>query len=346
MTDKNKNKEKSKMSKKRETVSTFSNMLDQQIENQKKIIKNLFGSSNIMADRLSYLCRIDHDRRLLGLPSQLELEEFSRRIENPLLDFDELEQIEETIPDYLLNALENSKYILDSQYLFESLLSIDKEELIRLEGMLLDLRIDDVERSLSDYRTLNFEIKEFKPVKPAYNEFILITRTRENIEIGDIKLRTVQDTQLQVQSLKVDLKEIKETIIQDAKNKDEMLEELLDYFKNGGSNTVKVTKVKYNKKTAELSINKQTINIRADTNEHYLCKLLFANKENIKKVWEVYDIIEAWGENTEILDVWIKVIYNTIRRLNEKIQLSTGLERFILYENKTVLVNPNYLTLS
>lgn len=344
MTDKEKNKDRSKTLKKRKTVSTFSKMREKEIENHKKQLKALFGSRRLL-DHLDLIKNIQNDKRLLGFPSEQELEEIRRIAANIPSGLEESIRIRDSIPEHLIDDLKHSLGVLESQDMLKSMLSIDKDEIKKLEGMLMNLPIHDIQQSLGDFSTLNVDIKEFKPVKPAYNEFILHTITRENIEFGNIKLRTVQDTQLQVQSLKGDVKEIKDTIIQDAKKKDEMLEELLDYFKNGGSNTVKITKVKYNKKTAELSINKQTINIKADTNEHYLCKLLFANKENIKKAWEVYDIVEAWGENTEILDVWIKVIYNTIRRLNEKIQLSTGLERFILYESKTVLVNPNYLAL-
>jgi hypothetical protein len=52
------------------------------------------------------------------------------------------------------------------------------------------------------------------------------------------------------------------------------------------------------------------------------------------------------GEDPDVLNGWLQRIYNTIRHLNEKIQNQTGIERFILYDNKTVLVNPKYLDLS
>lgn len=346
MTDKEKNKDKPKVPTKRKYVSTFSKLMGDQIENQKKQIKALFGSPSKLSEHLNLLSRFDNDKKLLGLPSERELKNIKKLTENLPVEYDELKYIRESIPDYLLHGLENSKFILDSQLMFESMLSIDKYELKKLEGMLMDLQIHDIQKSFDEYNTLNVDIKEFKPVKPGYNEFILHTRTRENIEIGNIKLSTIQDTQIQVQNLRGDVKEIKETIIHDAKKKDEMLEELLDYFRNGGSSTVRVKKVKYNHKSAELLIDDKEINIKADTNEHYLCKLLFANKVNMTKVWEIYDIVEAWGENTEILDDWKKVICSTVRRLNEKIQQQTGLERFILYNNKTVIVNPKYLKLS
>lgn len=170
----------------------------------------------------------------------------------------------------------------------------------------------------------------------------MTTITRENIEIGNIQYKTIQQTQLQVQSLYREVKEIKEIYIQDAKDKGDMLEELLDYHRNGGSSTVKVEEVKYNKKTAELIIDNKTIKIMADTNQHYLCKILFANKTSIKRTWEIDEIVEAMGEYHDIQKGWTKKIYNTVRHLNQKIKAETGIDNFILHHNKTVLVNPKY----
>ena len=346
MTDKDKNKEKSKSPKERRYVSTFSKMRKKEIENHKKQLKALFGSPNRLFDHLELIRKIQNDKKLLGFPSEQELEEIKRLVENIPNGLEEFISIRESIPDHLIEELEKSLLILDSQRMFENMLSIDRDEIIKLEGMLMSLQIHDIQKSLDEYKTLNLDIKEFKPVKSTDNEFILDTRTMESAEIGNIKFKTVQNTQLQVESLRGDLKEIKETIIQDAKKKDTMLEELLDYFKKGGSNTVKVKKVKYNKKTSELMIDDKTINIKADTNQHYLCKILFANKSNMTKIWEAYDIFEAMGEYAEVHDNCLNKIYNTVRHLNEKIKSGTGIDKFILYDSKTVLVNPKHTKFS
>jgi len=189
-------------------------------------------------------------------------------------------------------------------------------------------------------------VNEFTPVKSIDNEYLLKTTCRESFNFGNITFNTIQQTQLQVQSLHGDVKEMKQFMREDAKKKDEMIQDLFDYFTNNGTSIVKIKKIKYNKKTAELIINDKTIGIKADTNQHYLCKVLFSSKSSIMKAWEIYDIVEALGEDPNILEGWVKVIYNTIRHLNEKIHKQTGLERFILYNNKTILVNPKYIDLA
>ena len=120
---------------------------------------------------------------------------------------------------------------------------------------------------------------------------------------------------------------------------------MLDYFRSGGTSVVKIKKINYNKKTAELIIDDNIINIKANTNQHYFCNILFANKRSMRRVWEIFDIVEAMGEY-EFNSEWTNKIYYTVRHLNEKIQRQTGIERFILYDNKTVIVNPKYLDLT
>ncbi|MEQ9618428.1 MAG: hypothetical protein RIG61_04565 [Deltaproteobacteria bacterium] len=231
----------------------------------------------------------------------------------------------------------------DALTLLHSSIAIKTEIFQSIEGAFINLPIDEIQRSLSKIKSVDIDITEFKPYKVPNHEYLLRTTTTETTDLGIIKLRTIQQTQMQVQSLQGDVKKMKQFVLEDGKKKDEMLEELLDYFRDGGTSTVKVQKIKYNKKTAELIINDNTIGIKTDTNQHYLCKILFASKKSIQRVWEIYDIVEALGENADSLDGWVKVIYSTVRHLNEKIQFQTGIERFILYDNKTVMVNPKYL---
>jgi len=346
MTDNKKKKDIMKSSTRRKEISTFSKFIEAQTENQKKQIKALFGSPNILADHLKFLSRLESDQRLLGLPSEQRLEEIARQVENLPTGFEELIRIRESIPDHLLEGLENSKIILDSQKMFENILSIEREELQKIEGMMMNLQMEDIRRSIDENKTLNVELKEIKPINDIRNQFILRTRTEESIEIGKIQLRTVQETHMQVQHLQLEVKDIKETIVEDAKKKDEMLEELVKFARTGGNNLVRIDKLKYNRKSSELIINEKTIKIQADTNQHYLCKILFNSKTSIKKDWEIYDIVEAFGEDTDMLKEWQEIIYNTVRHLNYKIQSVTGLEKFILYSNKKVIVNPNYIDLS
>ncbi len=223
------------------------------------------------------------------------------------------------------------------------------EGLIRLVSQCFSIPTSGICSSMDETTNLEFNLTELKPFDISRHEYLLNTEATRTIDLGIVKLKTIQQTQMQVQmkvtDIQQDVVELKEIVIKDVQKKDEMLGELLDYFRNGGSNAVKIRKLNYNKKSAELIINDTVIQIRTDTNQHYLCKLLFSSKTSIKRVWEIYDIVEAFGEDTTCLKDWRNIIYNTVRHLNEKIQSQTGLEKFILFDNKTILINPNYLDL-
>jgi uncharacterized protein YeeX (DUF496 family) len=344
MNDKKKGKGNPNRPSRKKNISTFSKY----IENENKRFKDLFVPSPIPDSVLQEIQLYEKEARphlaLLGLISETELETYRRQAEEFLsLGIDEITRIRESISDQHLKELENSISLIDSYVMLESSLSIDMEELKQIEDSYINLPIRDLGKSLSEISTFDLHVNEFKPIKSIDNEYLLRTTIIESIDFGNIKFNTVQQTQLQVQSLKGDVKEIKKTFIKDARKKDEMLEELLDYFRNGGTSIVKIKKIKYNKKSAELIIDDKIVKIKADTNQHYLCKILFSSKKSIQRVWEIYDIVEALGENANCLEGWVRIIYDTVRRLNEKIQLQTGIERFILYDSKTVIVNPKYL---
>jgi len=252
-------------------------------------------------------------------------------------------QVHLNIP--FMEDLQTQLSALDSITFFQSSLFVDNKILKQFEDLYINLPIAKIHKPLDEYRNLSIEINEFKPYKSSLNEFCLTTTTSQSTDLGFLKLKTVQQTQLQVQSLQEDVNEIKDIVIKDGIKKDEMLEELLDYFRSGGTRTVKIKKVKYNKKTAELVIDNNLIYIKPYTKQHDLCNILFASKKSMKKVWEIVDIVEAMGEY-EFNSEWTNKIYNTVRHLNEKIQIKTGIERFILYYNKTVIVNPKYLDLT
>lgn len=223
------------------------------------------------------------------------------------------------------------------------------EGFIRLVSQCFSIPTSGFCSSVDETTYLEFNLTEFKPFDISKHEYLLNTKATRTTDLGIVKLKTIQHTQMQVQmkvtDIQQDVVELKEIVIKDGQKKDEMLEELLDYFRDRGSSTIKIKKLNYNKKSAELIINDTIIQIKTDTNQHYLCKVLFSSKASIKRVWEIYDIVEAFGEDTTCLKEWGGIIYNTVRHLNEKIQSQTGLEKFILFDNKTILINPNYLDL-
>jgi len=66
--------------------------------------------------------------------------------------------------------------------MLENIINIDKQVLKKLEGMIMNLHIEDVRRSLDQYTTLNLEVKKTEPFNDKKNQFILTTKTEESIE--------------------------------------------------------------------------------------------------------------------------------------------------------------------
>jgi len=230
--------------------------------------------------------------------------------------------------------------------LFQSSLALNSHIVEKLENTFIKLPPTNFQISLNEYTNFTNIINEFDPYKDSKDDYLLRTTTTETTDLGIVTFRTVQQTQLQVQSLQEDFNQLKNNFTEDSKKKDEMLKELLDYYRNGGTSTVKIKKVIYNKKNAELIIDDRIINIKAYTKQHYLCKVLFSSKASMKRVWEVYDIVEAMGEGSSYNKTWISKIYHSVRHLNKKIQLHTGIDKFIRYESKTIFVNSKYLDLT
>ena len=333
---------KSKISNRRKSISTFSKL----IEDQEKEFERFIRSSGVQ-DKIENLIQtsnlaLENLPDLMNLPSESDIELLTKQSEGFSILEVEIKHWQEQFHMLLLEQIESSRSILDSAKILESSLDIGFGELTKLVGMLMDLPIHDIQKSLDEYNTFNIDVKEIKPINAFKNDYLLSTTTMESFELGNIKFKTIQDTQLQVQSLEEKIEEMNKNFIEDSKKKDEMLEAIFDYFRNGGSSTVMIKKVKYNKKTAELAIDDKLISIKADTNQHYLCKILFSSKASIKRTWEIDEIVEAMGEYHDIQKGWTKKIYNTVRHLNQKIKAETGNDNFILYHNKTVLVNPKY----
>lgn len=223
-------------------------------------------------------------------------------------------------------------------------LTINIEAFRQINNIIITLPPNGFEHIVGIDTNVLLNVEKLGKVKKTKNEFNLSTRTTSTTNLGILQFKTTQQTNLIVTSLQQDMAELKSFVYEDSKHKDEMLQELLEYYKNGGSTTVQIKEVKYNKKSSELIIDKHVIKIRADTRQQQLCNILLSSKTSAKKVWEVYDIVTLSGEY-ESNSEWNETFYNAVRHLNEKIQRIAHIEKFFLYDNKTILINPKYASL-
>ncbi len=119
--------------------------------------------------------------------------------------------------------------------------------------------------------------------------------------------------------------------------------------KNSYLNEKEIIPARYIKKTRTLFVNNKPITFRKSAKyPPAICELLL-NHPN-KKNWTLNDLLKFWDEVAYyggLLDKkdWHKV-YETIKRLNDRIKKESGVENFFILSTSTVGLNPNYIKLS
>lgn len=83
------------------------------------------------------------------------------------------------------------------------------------------------------------------------------------------------------------------------------------------------------------------IKIPEDTNQEYLCNIIFKDLIAMQKIWSWDEVLEEWNVVIEKED-WRKV-YEAAREVNTKIATKTKIEDLLIATKKTVRVNPKYL---
>lgn len=175
---------------------------------------------------------------------------------------------------------------------------------------------------------------------------------RQKTDIGIWSFETEQSLVLKVDRIeeKVDsvqallVEEIYPFLIEDSKRKDDVLDQLLAFYKGKPQIFAKVKEIVFSDRTSKLHIDSIEIPLQPNTNEELLCGIVFKNLTTASRLWNTDEIVEEMGEDIEQTRTWKKRIYQTARQLNEKIVLATGLKEFLVYTMSTLCVNPIYLT--
>jgi hypothetical protein len=106
-----------------------------------------------------------------------------------------------------------------------------------------------------------------------------------------------------------------------------------------------ISKEPFNKNVPSLEIDDHTFKLQKNGDTYKLCRMLFGSKQYIKKTWQWKDIdkrvIDHAKDTKDVVNAFKLKIY----RLNEKIEQKAGYREFILFRDKTVRVNPQYLFL-
>lgn len=335
-----KDKKNTRESSNRKWVSTFDTY---QRENIKQTLEDL--NNTVTRVSIEELTRFFNDNKNLientiNTFDQFSIEMLVRQSQELQAQYHDLAIL---LADDTLEQIVNTSSVLNPLTMYQSSLELKDDQFKRFEDKHVYLPLNNSKLDIGDDKELTININEFKPVKSSKNEYSLKTTTTETSNLGIFNSKKIEQTNIRIQNLEEEVTALRISKELNAKKKDEMLQEIFDYIKNGGSSIVKINKVIYNKKSSALSVGDQVINIQTDTLEDYVCRSLFSSKSNMGKTWEVFDIVESIGEDPFSQSGWNEKIYNAVRRLNDKIQIITGIERFILYNNKTISVNPDYI---
>ena len=93
--------------------------------------------------------------------------------------------------------------------------------------------------------------------------------------------------------------------------------------------------ISFNKRDGKLQIDEHSIEIPIDSNQYYLCKAIFSN---IKKRWELDELLEEFGDDSAV-ENWRK-IYDTMTVINKKASPYLPVKLIELRE-KTYSLNPD-----
>lgn len=239
-----------------------------------------------------------------------------------------------------------------SAVLLSDLVQSTKENLVSFQDVITDFPLQATSVYIDPLTTIDVDIESATIIDTTpVSGISLASVARQKTSIGVLEFETEQALVLKVDRLeeKVDTvqnllaEEIYPFLIEDSKRKDNLLDEILAYYKGKPNSFVKVNNVAFCEGTCKLTIDNHEIPLLPDTNEEMLCRVVFKNKKALIKLWYMDEIVEAMGEGIEQTKYWKRRLYQTARQLNDKIAKETGLKDFIVYTTKTICVNPIFL---
>lgn len=241
----------------------------------------------------------------------------------------------------------------ESAALLSDLAQSTKVDLASFENIITDFPIKGASIVIDPMTTVDVGIEgaTLEEVDTVPTGIALSSVAYHRTSIGVLEFETERSLVVKVDRLesKVDIvqnllaNEIYPFLLEDSQRKDNVLNEILAYYKGKPNTFVKVTGIKFSKRACKLTIDKQDIPLKPDTNEEELCRIIFKNKEALEKLWSIDEIVEAMGESIEQTRRWNPKMYQAARQLNNKIARETGFRDFIVYTTKTICINPIFL---
>ena len=90
-----------------------------------------------------------------------------------------------------------------------------------------------------------------------------------------------------------------------------------------------------------LEVNRKKIKVKKFSDQFHLLKIIFENKENLKKEWFFSEIAEIYEPLNPPMD---KKFYNATDQIRKKIAIETGIKDFFITTRQSLRINTNYLS--
>ena len=294
------------------------------------IEKMLAGSQNAMKWLDGYTPEI--------FSSALEITELSKH------QFQSMHKIQEQ----LLHIGESFKPLLESSKVFESLVLGQSNIAKQLAGLVIELPLDGYFKSISATTNFELNLEQFTAVKTLESSYILGGTATETIRHEHLGLKISSGFEIRLSTIEAKLDDTSsklDYLIEKDERRELLMEELIQYVKKTGSPLARITNIKYNKSSTEISLDGSLIKLRGNTNLSDICRILLSSKKSMQKIWEMEDIIQELGESHSKKN-WHRAIYDAVSELNAKILVETkgNIPDFFITSMKTVVVNPKYIS--
>lgn len=218
-------------------------------------------------------------------------------------------------------------------------------------NLVIDFPLKDLMLKIDTATTLSVALKSASLVDKTNSMISLSSVATQRTQFGLVEFETEQSLVFRFNQMEEKVNnvhtllsdEIYPFLIEDSKRKDDILYDLLAYYKGKPQVSVKVADIDFSAKDYRLKINEIPVPIAKSRNEPFLCSILLKNKKSIAKLWDIEEVANIMGEGIEDTQNVKKRIYQTARQLNTKIFAIAELPNFFVCTDKGVCVNPIYL---
>lgn len=249
--------------------------------------------------------------------------------------------------DLFPNLTELMKPLTDTTNLFQDVLrSMDLKQSVfdQYKGLLVDVPFTNYFKQLDVSTKFELSVSAFQLIDRdsctlqadvAESKTYSTTEYRVSASF-DVRLSTIE-TMVQRTDRKLDF------LLDDAKAKDGMILDLLTFAKSNSSGLAKIEQIDYVDQHAALTIDGKVIQLRPNTNQSELCRVIFADQASIDKTWHFDEVLQQIDSDEDYSKEWATALYGAAYQLNSKIYGATGKEHFLILTKQTATINPKHL---